>query len=62
MYVYAVSVLYASGCSHINAEAYKSLAAAHDFCETRADKPIKVSDYLYQSKDINYLIHPLRVN
>lgn len=61
MYVYAVSVVYANGCTHINSEAYKSIEAAQHFCVTRADKPIKVSDYLYQSKDINYLIHPLRV-
>lgn len=60
MMVYAIQVtdLY-SFHSVISKEAYDSYVKVKHFCENRADKPDKVNEYTYKSKEYKYKIIPL---
>lgn len=60
MMVYAIQVtdLYTFRNS-ISKEVYDSYVKVKHFCENRADKPEKVNDYVYKSKEYIYRIIPL---
>lgn len=62
MMVYAIQVtdLYTFRNS-ISKEAYDSYVKAKHFCENRADKPEKLNDYTYKSKEYKYKIIPLNL-
>lgn len=47
--------------NRVSQEAYYELKDAQRFCEERADKPIKVGDYLYQSNICTYKITDVTV-
>lgn len=62
MKVYVVQVIPEASLGKVSQEGYNSLEKAQAFIESRADKPIKQSEYLYRSEDFtNYLIYEVNI-
>lgn len=62
MKVYAVLVCKGnSPVVKINSECFTSLTKAHDFIESRADRPKDLSEWVYKSDEYWYSIHELDI-
>lgn len=62
MKVYVVQVIPEASLGKVSQKGYNSLEKAQAFIESRADKPIKQSEYLYRSEDFtNYLIYEVNI-
>lgn len=62
MKVYVVQVIPEASLGKVSQEAYTSLEKAQAFVESRADKPAKVTPWLYRTADFtDYLIYEVSV-
>lgn len=61
-YVYVIEVYpVIDDICKISMESYESLLEAQEFIESRTDKPMKETEFIYQSQENRYLIHELYV-
>lgn len=62
MRVYIVQVISEASLGKVSQEGYGSLEKAQAFIESRADKPVKQSEYMYRSEDFtDYLIYEVSI-
>lgn len=62
MRAYIVQVIPEASLGKVSQEAYDSLEKAQAFIETRADKPVKQSEYWYRSEGFtDYLIYEVNI-
>lgn len=62
MKAYIVQVIPEASFGKVSQEGYASLEKAQAFIESRADNPVKQSEYMYRSKDFtDYLIYEVNI-
>lgn len=62
MTVFVIQVIPEASLGRVSSEAYKTLAAAQKFIESRSGNPKKFSEYLYRDDDYtNYVIFEVHV-
>lgn len=59
--IYAVTVQSEYSMPKLSGECYTTLKEAQNFIESRSDKLEKITDYKYQSNQIEYKIHILQI-
>lgn len=63
MKVYIVQVIPEASLGRVSQEGYSSLEKAQAFIESRSDKPVKQSEYLYRTTDFtDYLIYEVDIH